>query len=471
MYLLGAQAFDSASRGPWGSINILWSHRASSLASLGALITVLALVFDPFIQQILSYPTRQAIATDHPTTATIKQAKSFIPDNDSPKIYSALYNGIWGSDFSIDPSCPSGNCTWPTFQSVGVCSQCGEESNVTVNCDLSSTINDIETDPPKCNVGLSQGQHSNTNVPPLYGERPRLQGYIPKEIVWTVNTVSWMIENETYLGIDYPLAVVADTQLGIHEEPDGRVNVTRPFQAENTTVCVLALCLKTYNISVHDGKVLINTTAPPNYGKTMMETIYQSWSPNSQSINQSLDVNTTEFTFHYQQFTTFSGMLDGSKKEVVYYDQKTQRISLTGDGPAELKGNFLRVRNTSLEEVMSNVAASLTKLSFDLSNDVVNGTVLVTEVYVSVAWIWLVLPALLLVLGIILISTICVNKGQTLPLWKSSILAAFFHGHINTEPDGHDCHTISGMETIAADTKVRLRLSESNGQLILESDR
>ena len=52
------QVFDDASRGPWGSMTLLISLRARPVASIGALVTILALAFDPFVQLILTYPTR-----------------------------------------------------------------------------------------------------------------------------------------------------------------------------------------------------------------------------------------------------------------------------------------------------------------------------------------------------------------------------------------------------------------------------
>jgi len=52
-------AFDVASRGPIGSIKFLWKCRASSLlGSCAALLTILLLAFQPFMQQSLNSSTR-----------------------------------------------------------------------------------------------------------------------------------------------------------------------------------------------------------------------------------------------------------------------------------------------------------------------------------------------------------------------------------------------------------------------------
>lgn len=93
------QAFDDASRGPLGSITILLSHKAKSLVCLGAVITILALSFDPFMQQIIGYPIRQRY--DQSTAATAKQ--SYLFSRQDLKIGRAYNAGIWEDNFGVDP--------------------------------------------------------------------------------------------------------------------------------------------------------------------------------------------------------------------------------------------------------------------------------------------------------------------------------------------------------------------------------
>ena len=53
------QAFDDASRGPWGAFQLILSTRAKAkLALWGALITLIALAMDPFTQQVVVYESR-----------------------------------------------------------------------------------------------------------------------------------------------------------------------------------------------------------------------------------------------------------------------------------------------------------------------------------------------------------------------------------------------------------------------------
>lgn len=72
--LYNLQSFDDASRGPLGSLKILFQRPQQDrlLLSFAAVVTLLALAFDPFMQQIVSYPVREIPSLT--AKATTKQA-------------------------------------------------------------------------------------------------------------------------------------------------------------------------------------------------------------------------------------------------------------------------------------------------------------------------------------------------------------------------------------------------------------
>lgn len=75
------QPLDDASRGPLGCVTVLTQHKGRSLISLGAVITILALLFDPFVQQVVRYPTRQVPSTS--STAMAPQSGFSFPSDSS----------------------------------------------------------------------------------------------------------------------------------------------------------------------------------------------------------------------------------------------------------------------------------------------------------------------------------------------------------------------------------------------------
>lgn len=71
--------FDQASRGIWGGLELLWTTKLTSIASLGAVLMVLGIAFDPFTQQLLSFQIQnQAVDTSR---ATIGVATGWVGDD------------------------------------------------------------------------------------------------------------------------------------------------------------------------------------------------------------------------------------------------------------------------------------------------------------------------------------------------------------------------------------------------------
>jgi hypothetical protein len=57
------EVYDEATRGPWGSLKLLFATKHTALlAGLGAFVTVISIAIDPFAQQIISNVTRTVVA-------------------------------------------------------------------------------------------------------------------------------------------------------------------------------------------------------------------------------------------------------------------------------------------------------------------------------------------------------------------------------------------------------------------------
>ncbi|CAL3969892.1 unnamed protein product [Diplocarpon coronariae] len=123
--------FENASRGPWGSVNLLFAVKFHHLAALGALVTIVTIAVDPFVQQTIRFYSCSYV--DVQSRASIPIARSYTPQQNmlSPMeagmvgaIYQGLtqptFNGSFGSS-----SCPTGNCTFPVkYTTFGVCNSC-----------------------------------------------------------------------------------------------------------------------------------------------------------------------------------------------------------------------------------------------------------------------------------------------------------------------------------------------------------
>lgn len=146
--------FDSASRGPLGSLRILfrWKPHSKVLSPMvyaASLITIATLAMGPFIQQVISIQTDNLVPTDgvnstitvsnyydYPLSqkgaplylaenGTILKANNLVIFDVDPDFQGSFYNGYYDlGKSSIDFSCPSSNCSWDVFNSLGICSTC-----------------------------------------------------------------------------------------------------------------------------------------------------------------------------------------------------------------------------------------------------------------------------------------------------------------------------------------------------------
>lgn len=91
------------------------------ISSIGAIVTVMSLAIDPFVQQVTSYRLEN-VASPHNSTIPVR-----ITFNESlisayqGAAYTALYNS---GNSALTPDCSSGNCTWARYQTLAVCSRC-----------------------------------------------------------------------------------------------------------------------------------------------------------------------------------------------------------------------------------------------------------------------------------------------------------------------------------------------------------
>lgn len=143
--LVHIQTLDDASRGPLGAFILLFGQLVRSIAGLGAIITILSLAFDPFIQQVLVFPL--APVTENSPASTAKVSSGFFEQRHSAAITAAIINGLWSDSFNVNPICAAGDCQWDLAKTVGWCSQYLDvEAKLTTPCNSTFTVEDFEID-------------------------------------------------------------------------------------------------------------------------------------------------------------------------------------------------------------------------------------------------------------------------------------------------------------------------------------
>jgi Protein of unknown function (DUF3176) len=129
--LLHFEIFDAASRGPMGAVSLLFQVRSWHLTSIGAIVTLIALASDAFIQQSVTYPVRSFNET---ASVPFSQFYALTGDYErgyygygvEPSMKAAIYDGLFHQNLSITGAAvsanfPTRNCTFPEYASMGMC--------------------------------------------------------------------------------------------------------------------------------------------------------------------------------------------------------------------------------------------------------------------------------------------------------------------------------------------------------------
>ncbi|OAG06952.1 uncharacterized protein CC84DRAFT_1195324 [Paraphaeosphaeria sporulosa] len=466
--LSDVEVFDEASRGSWGALKLLMERRGGFLSSLGALIGILSLALGPFAQQIATYKTRNV---ESDLGAVIPRALNYngaLKGNTSSTGYvpilplkAAVYNGLFAENnrpaASLPFTCQSGNCAWEPFETLAVCHECIDISALATRyCPSEFGPNpNVST----CGWQVPQGARLNTSsdvfsmtsfIPSAYGDMPH-------------STLIRII----FMGTE------------LHSVPDA-VNVW-------AKQCSLQACVQTLSSSIVNGTLQEKVTQTTNN-----HSVVDMSSPDSESeydvyikgadelyllgmgallsirgwfgaifTNGSATRTATDFT---------RSVTDADRAVVV---NLTVGISsgetfFDTDIITAFYWNYYEYAD-GLNMLMSDLAVSMTTAFRGFMGAVpVSGKSTSMESYVHVRWGFSILPvAVVLATVLFLIAGMVLTRRSQTKLWKSSALAALFHGL------DHDTRALFDAEddleqkkTQAKRVKVRLQQDASDGTLL-----
>ena len=524
---------------------MLSTRTSRSIASFGAIVTLLGLAFDASVQQVVHYETRVHYSSTD-SSASIHQAHDFNIDSTAVRTSQAINSAFGRDDFILEPTCSSGNCIWPLLKTFAFCSECSDDTTWTLSNDCTLMVppekvlrskdlkwgdtlillhNCTATSPSGHSINmtmeLSVGFSAATGENDYYSSRvsisqPRHRVSILSSIADSDAQATWIVN----ASLDIPIIELGVFSMNIDKALKGQVQATR---------CTLDLCLNEYHLSTHSGQVVANLTSSQKVNKTteilskpVKNQSYLSQSSflcvrplNAPSANFS-DMNVFQedcptcrlsgradhkgFGFcsifrvsgsndthgFLNDKSAFEKYLPGSINRTFairaqWNESSTHVISpddlLNEVGAQNLSSssNMESWREFGPKSIMSNLAASLTKLMLSPSTNP-NGTTIFTGqagsliTYVRVSWLWPVLPYSLTLLGFIfLLITIYTTHKSSAPLWKSSINALLYHGLDHDTGIYSAMATIPDMDEQAAATRARLSAFGVNQRLMLET--
>lgn len=432
------QAFESAARGPLGSLFLLWTLKGRRLACVGAIIVVAALGIWVSIQSLVIYPLRP-VATDQ---ASIGRTNIYYGTDDglpyqmSADMLGATLRGIFQSSDSSEMkyNCPSGNCTWAEgFTTLGVCSKC---FNVTDSLKQSCSTADIEYVSPSGDRSINSTAlvpYCNYTLPnglKLGGIDSAMSMGILNSGNWN-NSVHFSDKNNT-------IGVLSSIQSKWTSSPSewqhlnsGTIYATTPYEVK-ATECGLSYCVQKYNTSVLKGALsekLIDTYVDSFVDAERAAVIVfhpqTSWTNTSE--NGSANIYVAGGVEGFKEFFNkeFSGQKNSTMYSVTSSDSDFALISADLEF-SNFTDLFVSIAKSMTDSMRSSPYAELYAEPGMIWSAI--GVSSQDRPHVQVRWAWITFPSTLLGLSIILLlGTIWTTTKEKTVLWKGNSLAAFAH--------------------------------------------
>lgn len=426
--------FDEASKGPLGAIKLLARARKVNIVALiGGVIITTAVFMETFGQQVLVFVDRKVEVSGaeamFPSTQTLAGEQGWYLDyvmmSDLQKL---LLTSIFRGDGVPGFGCGSGECTWPGSATLGICSRCRD---VTATSDGSCEGDSKSLD---CEYRTPEGVELGGNVQP--------GGPMP-----LINTTT----------VD-----------GVYDATPSFYNFSTLVVAANTnwtaklTTCELSWCAWAYENATSRGTDLdlgIARQFPLQFAGT--------WDKTNDTSNlvdtQSVCTATGDYPAELNNTFTIS---QGKEYFLKYAVRLILKAGYQGaDFYTQLTLATSSLDYTDTTAMSSNLAAFMTNALRTQDGMQSVGTAWESVTFIEVRWVWLLLPAAVVLGSAILLGlTIAQSTRHGTVLWKTSLLAFLFcstHAWIaDTVARDDKTRSLSSMEKASKKMEARLERDE-----------
>ncbi|XPS90735.1 hypothetical protein M3J09_000168 [Ascochyta lentis] len=489
--------FDLASRGPDGSMRLLWYFALKqNLASLGALATILLLAFPTFVQQAVQIGTTNFQNTGA-EFASLPRATQYLSDGDlggsnnaffdqarldtwfrsdymDVYLKSAVEAGLLAADVTPDDvasHCGTEACSWEPYHTLAICS--GVE-------DADHMLSFEDGAVPRVPLGgddIPQGRkkiqpESTFRAESKFFAADRYEGSTDANYTKLVRSRPTPNNTETNLpDLAHVYLTYFDPCLGTNNIA-GRKD-RKGWKAHKAT---FNLCIQTHNTSYNASgmhtTILSNNEKINWSNETVVEydgsTVPYMW----KNYCAQLPNSTERFCLADRVMVLLGGQLALTLNTTAYWGGQGDHYYVYSLWAPNLGSDVLGrdpgVCSTDesrgikgYEHRISNIATSLTN-AFRTANSstAVTGTAYTTEPTIEVNYMWLIFPNVLyLVISGFFLATLI--QTRDLPSWKSSALALLWC----KEPGDNHLLTPNQMKTRVKQARVQLLYGRDTWQL------
>ncbi|KAL5371752.1 hypothetical protein DPSP01_014032 [Paraphaeosphaeria sporulosa] len=480
------ELFDNASRGPWGSLMLLVRTRGTTLAALGAAITIFVMAMDPFFQQVVRYPQVDVLQAQNSSIPRViryeppyaRKWKSGLEIlNQDRDIYAMVEKFFFdlgvpqvqvgnGTRAEIPLSCPTSNCTWEPYETLGVCSECTDVVDMLDFGCLPAKLDWVQnaTSFTPYENGTMCGWFFNaTSGNPMlmlgYEVNP-LTNQSSGEVLTTralplitnINRKPLFGGSINFKHVRNPITnfVVVSTEDG--PDQDRILRSIFQHQKPRALECVLSWCVKTIESSYHEAKYtenvrnrFINTTSgpfpwtltpPTSSDPDALGTVQYLQSitvdphasdgqGNVSSYGASNDTVIDIITIFDDFLPSFATLARNDSERLVKYMtyEEDPYIQEYPTDPWSAPNN--------ITHHMERLATVMTNAMRETSKDSVLGKAYSEEAHIGVRWVWLSLPIGLLGLTLIFLAGTVIRtsiENDRVGVWKNSAIATLLYG-------------------------------------------
>ncbi|CAO2648858.1 Nn.00g098070.m01.CDS01 [Neocucurbitaria sp. VM-36] len=484
--LADIQAFDSGSRGVLGAMTLLLHLRARHLAALGAVAIILRVGIDPFIQNVIHFENGVKVdetqASYAARTLIYQDAGPMIANaayGPNPALKGSLYSAIYGNPRSniLQPQylCPTGNCTWDSFASFAFCPKC-----IDVSEHLNRTCKNMADTPPIiqiCNVTFPSGapylaydaslDYLPAGMPDTYFITELARSSIVLNTTGSMHEISFNPFIWHSIRADVSAAVVNDLNgLKKLRNDTGMIG----------TECAMFPCILSIDADVSDGiyqERILDTYYFPD--DAINYTIATSWG--KENGVRSGDIFGMTFDAYQSAVVSLLPPLVGEVQEadagmgVSFSSDEIQAIfsaehtEKTCDTPHDNFACTFKAIGDAMTKTVRDVSMPMNGSRMP---DVVRGKAFVTTTFLRVEWMWLSLPVVVWVFGLIIwLGTMWKSWRVAAPLWRDNVLPLVFISPENKDTIAPDkLGSSSTAFTIRAE-QMKVRLVDSSGHVML----
>ncbi|PKY08257.1 hypothetical protein P168DRAFT_308339 [Aspergillus campestris IBT 28561] len=487
------QVIDQASRGPWGSLEILlggiFGSRTGSLTYIGAVITILALAVDPFAQQILTLPSRTVPAlnataltqTSQNWTSTGGLDQSDVHLELPPTLFTAIISGLMQTQRPLEPQCNALSCDFPEFVALGMCSKC---EDVTARTDQKCQVEDdlafwegipvhpaLREAPTNCSYRTPSNFSFDFKHPQsiAYGTIG-VDSDLHKSNNVTFNMNHWSLRPRAdypILGIQAPIVSLIEVD---YIDPVRYIvsNATAPPTKPVITECAVYFCERryaagTFRPTTQDSSPLHVVDTQELIVKDAQEERPDIYSPDpfyfdppkgsatlSKNPTYSMD-HLTFNSFRPLMMSLFNSTNNGNRFNVSISD--TLKLA-----------SFLRRGN--LGEILDSMSTSVTDtIRKNGHGSEVSGKAFRDERFIQVRWPWIILPVVVALGSLALLLGTAIGSKQTdAVLWKCMVLP-LLSSDLHTTPEHRIASVRSADGMTAMSKNMRAVVVQDEGPL------